>query len=281
MTMFDSLARASRAILELGREVPLALKPADALISPGAQQESRRFQNFRARLAQVQEDRVRRVLTLLMGRAVVAARRGNPSLLRSLPDLAPTRAVAVWISQQAAGHDPDFKERVAQGDRARDAGNWAQGVDAYLAALNLYRQHAGYRVQLGHCLKESGRTVESEICYRDAAALGVPIDHIWLHLEFVAHRNDGCVRLYPPHVMETVFEPLGGAEIRSKLATSFEIRALAWLLHGVESPATPWLLQILRAAPLLEQVKQNLIGDPAFINANGSLIALAGVGPRN
>lgn len=280
MAMFDSFAKASRAILELGRGVPLALKPVDVLISPGAQQESRRFQNFRARLAQVQEDRVRRVLTLLMGRAVVDARRGNPSLLRSLPDLAPTRALAVWIAPQAAGHDPDFKRWVAQGDRARDAGNWTHGVNAYLAALNLYRQHAGYRVQLGHCLKESGRTVEAEICYRDAVALGGAIDHIWPHLEFVAHRNGGSVRLYPPHIMEAVFSPLGGAEVQSGLATSCEIRALAWLLHGVESPATPWLLQVLRAAPLREQVKQHLIADPAFINTNGSLIALAGMGSR-
>lgn len=280
MAMFDSFAKVFRAILELGREVPLALKPADVLISPGAQQESRRFQNFRARLAQVPEDRVRRALMLLLGRAVVAARRGNLSLLRSLPDLAPTRAVAVWIAQQAAGHDPDFNKRIALGDRARDTGNWTQGVDAYVAALNLYRQHAGYWVQLGHCLKESGRTVESEICYRDAVALGAPIDHIWLHLEFVADRNGGSVRLYPPHVMEAVFEPLGGADVRSGLATSCEIRALAWLLHGVESPATPWLLQILRAAPLREQVKQHLIADPAFINTNASLIALAGADLR-
>ncbi len=281
MAMFESFAKTSKAILALGKGVPLALKPLDVLISPGAQQESRRFQNFRARLAQVPEDRVRRVLTLLLGRAVIAARRGNPSLLRSLPDLAPTRAVAVWISQQAAGHDPDFKQRVAQGDRARDAGNWTHGVDAYVAALNLYRRHAGYRVQLSHCLKESGMTVEAEIGYRDAVALGAPIDHIWLHLEFVARRNGGGVRLYSPHVTETVFEPLGGAEVRSELVTSCEVRALAWLLHGIASPATPWLLQILRAAPLREQVKQLLIADPAFINANGSLIALAGAGSRS
>lgn len=123
-------------------------------------------------------------------------------------------------------------------------------------------------------------TVDAEIGYRDALALGAPIDHVWLHLEFVARRNGGGVRLYSPQVSETVFEPLGGAEVRSKLVTSCEVRALAWLLHGVSSPANPWLLQILRAAPLREQVKQLLIADPAFINANGSLIALAGAGSR-
>lgn len=278
--MFDSLKTATRTFLALGREVPTAMKPAEALLSPDAQQESWRFQNFRARLAQVPEDRVRRVLTLLMARAIVAMRRGQPSLLRSLPDLAPTRTLSVWITRQAAGHDPDFQKLVAQGDQARDSRRWAQGVAAYDAALGLYRHHAGFRVQLSHCLKEFGRTIDAEIGYRDAIALGAPVDEVWPHLDFVAVRNGGPIRLFPSHVIDAMSAPLGDEGWRAALVTSFEVRALTWLLHGNESPSTSWLLQILRAAPILEETKRHLIADPAFVNANASLIALAGVGSR-
>jgi tetratricopeptide (TPR) repeat protein len=65
-----------------------------------------------------------------------------------------------------AGVSHKFREHVAQGDVARDAGDWDAAIEHYGAALKSGAQDLGIGVQLGHCLKEAGRYAEAEGYYR-------------------------------------------------------------------------------------------------------------------
>lgn len=57
------------------------------------------------------------------------------------------------------------------GDRARDAGRWAEATAAYRGYLERAPEDFAIWVQLGHALKESGDVAEAEQAYRAALAL--------------------------------------------------------------------------------------------------------------
>ncbi|WP_306223449.1 tetratricopeptide repeat protein [Bosea beijingensis] len=62
----------------------------------------------------------------------------------------------------------EFGRLVANADRLRDAGSFAEASKAYEAALKLAPQRHDIRVQLGNMLKDTGRHVEAEAAYRRA-----------------------------------------------------------------------------------------------------------------
>src|SRR5437588_10689988 len=62
-------------------------------------------------------------------------------LLRAAPRLANSRRQLVELTLRAAAKDGDFIALATSGDRARDAGNWADGERRYAEALALYPAH--------------------------------------------------------------------------------------------------------------------------------------------
>jgi len=264
--------------LGVSDEIGLVLAPIATLTSPEIDKAGTRFQNLRARLADQPEARAWRMLHLLLLRAHSGRRNGNEALLRSLPELAPTRALAVRMTTRASRHDEEFRRLAADGDKWRDARNWRRGISAYTAALRIYSRHFGYVVQLSHCHKEIGDFTEAEVGYRDAVALGAPLADVWPHLDYVVGRSGGSRRAYPADVFATLEEGGGAASTRARLVTSQEVRMLAWLLLGLEEPSTAWLLKMMRAAPVREQTAERIVADPAFVQANRSLTALVGRG---
>jgi hypothetical protein len=63
----------------------------------------------------------------------------------------------------------------AEGDRLRDARAWARAAEAYAAHLALRPEARDIRVQLGHCLKESGE-VEAALTHYRTAEAAMPTD---------------------------------------------------------------------------------------------------------
>lgn len=63
----------------------------------------------------------------------------------------------------------------AKGDRLRDARAWARAAEAYAAHLALRPDARDIRVQLGHCLKESGE-VETALSHYRTARAAMPAD---------------------------------------------------------------------------------------------------------
>lgn len=61
--------------------------------------------------------------------------------------------------------------RMDEGDRLRDAGDWAGAADAYRRFLDANPDHAGAWVQFGHASKEAGRLAEAVDAYLRATTL--------------------------------------------------------------------------------------------------------------
>jgi O-antigen biosynthesis protein len=69
----------------------------------------------------------------------------------------------------AAGSDT-VEEHVREGDRLRDARQFAAAAEAYARALELAPDRADLRIQYGNMLKDAGHVAEAEAAYREALA---------------------------------------------------------------------------------------------------------------
>lgn len=254
------------------------LGAADALAAPSMRGHDHRFRDLRSRLATKSDDIVRRTLHLILLRARARANADQSlAIMRSLPQLAPNRPLAVEICFRAARFDREFQRHAKEGNAARDARNWSRGISAYERALTLYPLHSGYRVQLSHCLKEVGQFERAEIGYRDALALGAPVGDVWPHLEHAVHFGGGAMRIYPPDVLaELDKRPQSAAAL--DLSHSDDLKSLAWLFWGETEFSLSWTVRMLRAAPRRTQIIEQLMNDPTFARANRSLLALIGRG---
>ncbi len=83
---------------------------------------------------------------------------------------------------------------IQQGNRARDRCDWAQAVTAYRTALADRPDLHHIWVQLGHMLKEAGRTAEALAAYEEAERKGAPRDEARLHLAHLL-KNTGDPRV--------------------------------------------------------------------------------------
>jgi hypothetical protein len=195
----------------------------------------------------------------------------------ALPTLGSGRNEQARLALRAAAVHEGFRDAAGHGDHARDAHDWREGRDAYLRALALFPLHFGYRVQYAHCMKEMGHWIEAEIGYRDALAHGAPFDDVVEHLEFVFRRLGVRYRsVYP----EQVYARLSGAEDAGAdsldgMTDSRDVGRLTTLFWGelVKDPAEN--VRHLRAAPLLDQFVEHVVGADAFTRNNLSLLSLA------
>jgi tetratricopeptide (TPR) repeat protein len=188
------------------------------------------------------------------------------------PEAVRSREGALAWAIRASGLDSRFKSLIKLGDEARDGGDFDLGVSAYRRALKLYPDHQAYHVQLGHCLKEARRFEEAEVGYRDAIALGAPLDDVMEHLSFVMERSGSTQRAYPADILDIL---TGRLRIdRYRLVTSRDCLALGELFFGETLPAS-WVVRALRAAPTVGEAVAFLVSDPAFQSRNRRLLALA------
>src|SRR5204863_1719652 len=70
---------------------------------------------------------------------------------------------------------------ILEGDRLRDAGDYARAAAAYKDAIRLAPTRTDIRVQYGNMLKDAGRLAEAEVAYR--AALVQAPDDADIHLQ--------------------------------------------------------------------------------------------------
>lgn len=76
------------------------------------------------------------------------------------------------------------------GDRARDAGNWAEAEEHYLAHLAAHPRSAAIWIQLGHVVREQERFADAASHYGKAAELKPEDADPWQHLAYTAKDID-------------------------------------------------------------------------------------------
>lgn len=124
----------------------------------------------------------------------------------------------------------------ADGDRARDAGDWAEAVRHYRAHLAARRRDRAIRVQLGHALKELGALDEALAAYRGALRRRAPDPDLLLsigHVHKLAGRGVEALGWYRR-----------SAEIDGNRHALAEIDAL--VAAGIAPPATGDSARLLR-----------------------------------
>jgi tetratricopeptide (TPR) repeat protein len=93
------------------------------------------------------------------------------------------------LASGVGGRSPRFREQVASGDKARDARDWERAIAHYESALEINPADLGIGVQLGHCLKETGRFAEAETRYLAFAGANPNDADIQLQLGQLAMRR--------------------------------------------------------------------------------------------
>jgi tetratricopeptide (TPR) repeat protein len=172
------------------------------------------------------------------------------ALLRSLPGRAGARSRAAAATISASQADPAFRAIAARADAERDAGDWHAAVVLYGQALALYPLHAGYLVQLGHCLKEQGAFAQAELAYRSGLALGAPSADLHDHIRHVC-----ALQAAPEAPIPTT--PAGTDAPLAHLPTGADVELLFLLLRGRRA-AAPEVLALLRTAPSCAAVVEAL-----------------------
>lgn len=186
---------------------------------------------------------------IAIARDLLAAGREDAAtvLLRGVPGRAGSRPAAAMLTIAAGQADPRFAALVAQADAERDARCWDAAEVLYREALALYPLHAGYLVQLGHCLKEQDAMAEAEMAYRSGLALGAPREDVEAHIRHVcAAQGDAGAPV--PDVPRTSVQPLAHAP------TAADIELLFLLLRGRRPDPVREVLALLRTAPTCQAV---------------------------
>ncbi len=166
----------------------------------------------------------------------------------------------------AAGQDEEFVRLIAGADAERDLTHWPAAEALYLSALDLYPLHHGYRVQLGHMLKEQGRYMAAEIQYRSALALGAVIADVLRHLVFVCERQG-----QEPGASA---RPVVLGQPMDLAPTTVEIQTLAYLFWRDMSVSDDDMASMLRRCASCEDAAVAMIADPRFKSRNATLIRL-------
>lgn len=178
-----------------------------------------------------------------------------------------TRARQVELAFEGASADPDFQEQIALADAARDCADWGPAEYHYARALARHPLHHGYRVQLGHALKEQGYFAQAEIEYRSAAALGAEPGTVDQHLRFVAQRNGSDFQREGRPDLDV--SPLQAPPTRPDYE---RLAVLCW--GGLATDAEADMLDALRTCASNAALMRRMVADPAFLPANQAFLEL-------
>ena len=171
-------------------------------------------------------------------------------------------------SQDKTPVDPAFKNRVAEGDGHRDAGDWAAAEQSYRAALRINPEQGGCWTQLGHMLKEQGRFAEAETAYRSACALGVRPHDVVEHLRFVLIRQG--VEEWRAPIRFSSLDPSPAA----KMPTRTDVELFGRLVWQAEAIAEPEITAFLRSHATCDSLLAAMVSDPRFEGANSDWLSV-------
>jgi tetratricopeptide (TPR) repeat protein len=169
---------------------------------------------------------------------------------------------------QAAASDGDFLGHAGRADRLRDIRRWEAAEYHYWRAIRLYPLHHGYIVQYAHMLKEQGKLPDAEYQYRNALALGAPVEDTAAHLRAV------CARLGEPLLPPVPLRPEAAAFDLPPLGTDLEQLSELFFGHAVDRLLD--ILPIMRRAPTQGAAIEQMICSVRFANATRDLLELLG-----
>jgi glycosyltransferase involved in cell wall biosynthesis len=185
------------------------------------------------------------------------------------------------------------KRLIGEGDRARDAKDWAEAARAYGAVLREDPSLVHIWVQLGHAEKEFGNRNAAEAAYRQAAALDPDGAEALLHLGHLrklAGDAGGAARLYFDAACNDPGHPDALAELHRSVErdTGLTPSALETLLRTKpeenDAPSEPLATQLLSARDALETLVETLRArgeapdaEPAVAKALDALVATSEV----
>lgn len=201
----------------------------------------------------------------------------RPTRLRRTTLQKVTEAVPYGVGRQiggmiaATGERSRFRAMVAEADRARDRGDWAEAERGYRAALAIVPDSAGYRVQLGHMLKEQGRNAEAEVQYRHACALGVEPAKVDQHLRHVVAQQGAAPDQWPPRYGSD-------APMPARVPTPDDVNAFARLLWLVPAAGVEDTVALLRLSATCDALFAAMVADARFDQANMTFLEVLRLG---
>lgn len=178
------------------------------------------------------------------------------------------RVKSVEFSLQSAERDRDFLRYVRKADELRDTHQWNSAEYWYWRALRLYPLHHGYIVQYAHMLKEQGKLPDAEYYYRNALALGAPVEDTVIHLRSVIAGVEGPpVIPVPLRHDSSVFDlpPLGT-----------DLEQLSEIFFGHAADRLLDILPVMRRAPTQGVAIEKMLCSVRFGNTNRDLLELLG-----
>ena len=169
---------------------------------------------------------------------------------------------------------------IAEGNRARGAGEWGEAAEAYRRALARDGTLAHIWLQLGHMLREIGRIGEAETAYRTASELRPDWSEPFLFLGHQARLRDDrreAVRFYAQAALAEPGRDEGLVELAALLARAQDGTLRATLRQVLDSaPPAAEEAEATVVLDVSDLVDRWLHGDGLDAAARGQIALLAG-----
>lgn len=175
------------------------------------------------------------------------------------------RRFAVLRSVIMSHGDMRFLYTLFRGHDAMKRGLWSEALQRFDRAIQLYPLSPGYLVARGHARRKLERFREAEQDFRDAIALGAPLDDLIDHIAHCARQNGWYRSPYPDWIVRAIEKKpinllqVGRVSYHLGLATCEDARAAlsAFLGPATGSDALDWL----RRYPTLDQLIAHILED--------------------
>jgi len=172
-----------------------------------------------------------------------------------------------------AAKDPDFQDRVAEADSARDRGDFGEAEYRYWLALQYFPSHPGCLVQYGHSLKEQNKQSSALISYLNAHVFGAPIRDVEPHALFVAERLGRYDQVSKIFRKPRSVNPIGPDDSMAQMLSSRDVVTLTQLLHE-RTPNSDEILKRMCDHANRRELTLSLIDEKDFFIAHRDLLRL-------
>lgn len=174
--------------------------------------------------------------------------------------------------------DKKLQVAIQRADGARDAKDFGLALSLYLDVLASAPLHGGYRVQVGHCLKELGYCEDAEIQYRDALVLGQPYRDVGEHLAYVAKKGGWHHPPFARDIVSLLSDDSCEAEGVSKhpfelgMVCGGDIEDSLRTLLEYPDVSSSRVLYWLRRYPFFDEFLAALVKTPCFLIDNADVM---------
>jgi tetratricopeptide (TPR) repeat protein len=169
--------------------------------------------------------------------------------------------------------DDEFCLTIQTADAARDNRNWGEAEFHYWRALELFPDHAGYRVQYAHVLKEGGKFLDAEVHYRCAFSQGETGPDISSFIEYTQSKRGGqWSRDAMMFVLDFWGKPKASQPMQMPV-TKFAVDAV-FPLFADRAPTMEEIASSMAASGSLLDLCRNLMALPDFAACNRDLLSL-------